>query len=170
MKFCAELSFRLTSTAPKLTLLSFRDGPYIAARAWATHPDLLKQLRNEFSPFPETIKEQQEFQSSIETSVRFDLEPIKPSPSSVVKKVIALHGWLDNAASWDFLLPRVLQKWHRTVPDQDLLVVAIDLDGHGFSSHRPWPSGYPITSYAESVQRVISALKWNTFGVLAHSM
>ena len=40
---------------------------------------------------------------------------------------LALHGWLDNANTFDRLAP--------TLPELDL--IAMDFAGHGFSSHRP---------------------------------
>ena len=41
-------------------------------------------------------------------------------------RVIALHGWLDNAASFDRLAPLL----------PELHLVALDLAGHGRSQHR----------------------------------
>ena len=41
--------------------------------------------------------------------------------------ILALHGWLDNAASFVRLAP--------LLADAD--VVAIDLPGHGYSDHSP---------------------------------
>ena len=52
-------------------------------------------------------------------------------------KVMCLHGWLDNAASFVPLAPYL--------KDFDLL--AIDLAGHGLSSHRPENSRYYFTDY-----------------------
>ncbi|MCG8335651.1 MAG: hypothetical protein MJE63_14115, partial [Proteobacteria bacterium] len=43
------------------------------------------------------------------------------------QKILALHGWLDNAATFDHLAP--------LLPEVDL--VALDFPGHGFSAHRP---------------------------------
>ena len=44
-------------------------------------------------------------------------------------KCIAMHGYMDNAGTFDRLIP--------LLPDQ-FYVVAIDLPGHGFSSHVPY--------------------------------
>jgi pimeloyl-ACP methyl ester carboxylesterase len=44
-------------------------------------------------------------------------------------RTIAMHGYMDNAGTWDRLIP--------LLPDQ-FYIVAIDLPGHGFSSHVPY--------------------------------
>jgi len=44
-------------------------------------------------------------------------------------RTIAMHGYMDNAGTFDRLIP--------LLPDQ-FYVVAIDLPGHGFSSHVPY--------------------------------
>ena len=43
--------------------------------------------------------------------------------------VICLHGWLDNACSFDALAP--------LLPNDSHKFIAIELPGHGFSSHFP---------------------------------
>ncbi|XP_064405880.1 serine hydrolase-like protein isoform X2 [Halichondria panicea] len=77
------------------------------------------------------------------------------------KHVLALHGWLDNAGSFDTLIPLL---------SSDLHVVAIDLPGHGRSSHRPRGSTYNAFQYVADVQYVIDALKWEKFSLLSHSL
>lgn len=49
--------------------------------------------------------------------------------------LIALHGWLDNAASFDFLADEL---------SVDRPFFAIDLPGHGQSEHRPAASAYHL--------------------------
>lgn len=59
--------------------------------------------------------------------------------------VICLHGYLDNAGSYDKLIPLLPQNY---------CYVAMDFPGHGFSS--PGYNGLPYTDnlYTESVCRV----------------
>ena len=74
--------------------------------------------------------------------------------------VIALHGWLDNAASFSHLAPRL----------PGLRIVALDQAGHGHSSHRAPGSGYQLWDYALDVLLVADQLGWQKFALLGHSM
>lgn len=74
--------------------------------------------------------------------------------------VLALHGWLDNAASFERLAP------HLT----DCFVVAPDLAGHGRSQHRRSDSGYYLWEHADDMQSLVEALGWKRFSVIGHSM
>ena len=60
-------------------------------------------------------------------------------------KLLALHGWLDNAASFEPLA--------EYFADHDL--VAIDLPGHGRSSHRADGAWYHFIDYASDVLAVV---------------
>lgn len=55
--------------------------------------------------------------------------------------VLALHGWLDNAASFARLAP-LLPDWR---------IVALDLAGHGHSKHRPAGCRYHLMDYVFDV-------------------
>ena len=55
--------------------------------------------------------------------------------------IIALHGWLDNSASFQNCLP-YLSNYH---------CLAIDLAGHGHSDHRPAGSFYHLWDYVQDV-------------------
>ncbi|WP_226687935.1 alpha/beta hydrolase [Stutzerimonas stutzeri] len=76
------------------------------------------------------------------------------------KPVIALHGWLDNAATFSRLAPRL----------QGLRIVALDLPGHGHSDHRPIGAGYNIWDYVHDVLQVAEQFGWQRFSLLGHSM
>lgn len=75
-------------------------------------------------------------------------------------RVLALHGWLDNAASFDRLAP-LLPGFH---------VVAVDLAGHGRSGHRPPGAAYHLVDAAADVLAVADTLDWARFSLLGHSL
>ncbi|HVL01314.1 MAG TPA: alpha/beta hydrolase [Dongiaceae bacterium] len=74
--------------------------------------------------------------------------------------IIALHGWLDNAASYDRLAPAL--KDHR--------VIALDFAGHGFSSHRPDGVRYHTIDNVDDVIGLADALGLQQFILIGHSM
>ncbi len=75
-------------------------------------------------------------------------------------KLLAVHGWLDNAASFAPLAPHFA--------DHDL--VAIDLPGHGRSSHRAPGAWYHFIDYCSDLLAVADALGWAHFALLGHSL
>jgi pimeloyl-ACP methyl ester carboxylesterase len=75
-------------------------------------------------------------------------------------KVLCLHGWLDNAASFVPLAP--------FLKDFDLL--ALDFAGHGFSSHRPETSRYYFTDYLFDIDAAMGELGWDKCHIIGHSM
>ncbi|KAK3511140.1 hypothetical protein QTP70_032093 [Hemibagrus guttatus] len=77
------------------------------------------------------------------------------------RPVLCLHGWSDNSGSFNTLIPLLPADWR---------CVAVDLPGHGFSSHRPAGVFYSFPSYIADVQRVIEALQWKRFSIIGHSM
>ncbi|MFC3608941.1 alpha/beta fold hydrolase [Stutzerimonas tarimensis] len=74
--------------------------------------------------------------------------------------VVALHGWLDNAASFSRLAAKL----------PGLRILALDLPGHGLSGHRPPGLGYHLWEYAHDVLMAAEALGWQRFSLLGHSM
>lgn len=75
-------------------------------------------------------------------------------------RVLALHGWLDNAASFVPLAAHL--------PGLDL--VAVDLPGHGRSAHLPPGADYSFAGALHSVLDIADALGWERFALLGHSM
>jgi pimeloyl-ACP methyl ester carboxylesterase len=73
--------------------------------------------------------------------------------------VIALHGWLDNAASFDRLAPLL----------ENADVVALDLAGHGHSYHRTLQSAYNIWDDLPDILRAADQLGWQQFHLVGHS-
>lgn len=73
--------------------------------------------------------------------------------------VLALHGWMDHAASFAVLAPR-LNGFH---------VVALDLSGQGLSGHRAAHASYNIWDDLPQILRVLDALGWEECVLLGHS-
>ncbi len=75
-------------------------------------------------------------------------------------RVLALHGWLDNAASFLPLAPFL----------DGIELVAIDMPGHGRSAHLPAGADYSFAGALANLLDVADALGWDRFALLGHSM
>lgn len=73
--------------------------------------------------------------------------------------MIALHGWLDNAGSFDRLAPAL----------NGCCIVALDAAGHGRSDHRSADAGYNIWQDLSDILDVAEVLGWSRFNLLGHS-
>lgn len=78
------------------------------------------------------------------------------------RRVLCLHGWLDNANSFVPMAPRL----------DDVDLVAIDLPGHGRSAHAPrgQTGQYSPASLMLCAIDVIAALGWQDCHVMGHSL
>jgi pimeloyl-ACP methyl ester carboxylesterase len=74
--------------------------------------------------------------------------------------VMALHGWLDNAASFVPLSAHL----------DGIELVAPDLPGHGRSAHLPAGADYSFAAAVNAVLDIADALGWERFSLLGHSM
>lgn len=98
-----------------------------------------------------------------------DIELVLPGQRLAVRvwgdeslpKLLALHGWLDNAASFDALAPLLCRHFH---------IAAIDFPGHGRSDWRPPGAWYHYVDYLSDALAAADALGWNRFGLLGHSL
>ncbi len=72
---------------------------------------------------------------------------------------IALHGWLDNAASFDTLA--------KVLPE--LQILALDMPGHGLSDHKPASGNYAIWDDLRFVLGVAEQMGWSSFVLIGHS-
>lgn len=79
--------------------------------------------------------------------------------------LVALHGWLDNMASFYPLIGD--GKW---LDELDLRFIAVDMAGHGYSSHRSADYGYPFYEYVVDLHDLIFALDLDKHILLGHSM
>ena len=75
--------------------------------------------------------------------------------------LLMAHGWLDNAASFALLAPRLADRFH---------VIALDLPGHGRSDHLPESTIYQHIDYARAVLAAADALALPRFHLLGHSL
>ncbi len=74
--------------------------------------------------------------------------------------ILAFHGWLDNAATFDHLAPYL----------NGFRLVSLDLPGHGFSDHRSFGSCYHFSDLIVDILEVLDVLGWQHFCLLGHSM
>ena len=74
--------------------------------------------------------------------------------------MLALHGWLDNAGSFDRLAPLLAETHY---------VVALDLKGHGRSSHlaNGW---YHYVDYFDDLRALLDHFGWERVTWLGHSL
>ena len=74
-------------------------------------------------------------------------------------EVLALHGWLDNAASFTPLFECI-----------DFSMLALDWPGHGFSEHRKSGAHYHFVDYCYDLLAVFEDNQWKAKNIVAHSM
>ena len=75
--------------------------------------------------------------------------------------IVALHGWLDNAASFSALGPRLAS---------DYRVIALDLPGHGASFHRPSGESYELLDYVRDLAQFLEYHAPEGAVLLGHSL
>ncbi|KAF5299412.1 hypothetical protein FQA39_LY11558 [Lamprigera yunnana] len=77
--------------------------------------------------------------------------------------VLAIHGWQDNAGTFDTLAP--------LLTNERISVLCIDLPGHGHSSHYPKGHSYYIFwDGVNIVRRLVQRFKWERITILGHSL
>jgi len=85
-------------------------------------------------------------------------------PVTAVTTVVFIHGWLDNAASFYSLM----EKLHQRAPELHLL--ALDLPGHGHSSHKDPDNFYPFHDYIDDLYRLLLNLSASKTVLVGHSL
>ncbi|MCG9639131.1 alpha/beta hydrolase [Vibrio sp. Isolate34] len=85
------------------------------------------------------------------------------NPETTATTVVFIHGWLDNSASFS----SVLSNLETLSPNSHL--VAIDLFGHGFSSHKSG-SYYPFHDYIDDLHQLVTKLSANRLVLVGHSL
>ena len=74
--------------------------------------------------------------------------------------VLAIHGWLDNAASFSRLAPLL----------EGFRVAALDLTGHGRSDHRPETDSHYFVDWVPEIIEAADVLGHESFALVGHSM
>lgn len=87
-----------------------------------------------------------------------------PSNTQVEFTVFAIHGWMDNLASFTQLIAELIGK--AALP---IKVVAIDLAGHGKSDHFTGLGAYNIWSDIGDITAIADQLELKHFSLLGHS-
>lgn len=74
-------------------------------------------------------------------------------------KALAMHGWLDNCASFDLLGPAL----------RDIELVALDSAGHGKSDFRSADGDYLVWAEVGELFGIADQLGWERFNLIGHS-
>lgn len=77
--------------------------------------------------------------------------------------VLMIHGWLDNAGSFDPIIPHLLSV-------HNLHIVAVDEPGCGLSSHKPPGSDYNRWAHLRELKRIVDQLNWTEVTLVGHSL
>ena len=73
--------------------------------------------------------------------------------------VIALHGWLDNAATFDRIMPHI----------KGMHILAVDSAGHGLSDSRSPDATYDLLQEIHDVTSIAKQMHWDHFSLIGHS-
>ncbi|KAJ8721896.1 hypothetical protein PYW08_004298 [Mythimna loreyi] len=76
--------------------------------------------------------------------------------------IIAIHGWQDNAGTWDNLIPLL---------PVTTSVLCIDLPGHGLSTH--YPTGMLYYIFWDGIvllRRIVKHFGWDKITLMGHSL
>lgn len=77
-------------------------------------------------------------------------------------KLLCLHGWLDNAASFTPV--------GEILSEKDIYLLAIDLPGHGDSFHLGPEAHYHMLDSIYFIEKLRLALSWKKISFLSHSL
>ncbi|KAK9509469.1 hypothetical protein O3M35_006780 [Rhynocoris fuscipes] len=77
-----------------------------------------------------------------------------------IQPILAIHGWLDNAGSFDLFAKEL---------PENFSLLAIDVPGHGLSSHLPPFQTYGVFCTASLIKRIKKYYDFNSLSLLGHS-
>uniref|UniRef100_A0A1A9X519 AB hydrolase-1 domain-containing protein n=1 Tax=Glossina brevipalpis TaxID=37001 RepID=A0A1A9X519_9MUSC len=78
-----------------------------------------------------------------------------------IKPLVGLHGWQDNAGTFDTLAPYL---------PKHLPFLAVDMPGHGLSSWLPQGTHYHSLDLLVLIRLLMEQYKWDKISLLGHSM
>lgn len=166
-----ELCFRL------------RDGSgnsFVTAKAFSSDETILEYLTSRFIPLPHQPRNTPPLSAGSTTaSVDFnerthEQQVIGSAAAFTTSKIsrfipiLCLHGWLDNASSFDLVAPSLIKSC--PVP---AVVIALDFPGHGLSAHLQDRSDYSPALYVRDIYSIIGQLgaSWQSgLIVVGHSV
>ncbi|XP_065332861.1 probable serine hydrolase isoform X2 [Cloeon dipterum] len=128
------------------------------SKSWKTVPLQGNQTRRNCSSLDQTRNEERKYEE-VRIPVPWGHIAGKKWGEPEEIPVIAIHGWRDNAGTFDTLAP--LLKFN---------FLAIDLPGHGLSSHIPIGvnAHYPDTIVA--LRQIVKHYGFNKISILGHSL
>uniref|UniRef100_A0A182NZ55 AB hydrolase-1 domain-containing protein n=1 Tax=Anopheles dirus TaxID=7168 RepID=A0A182NZ55_9DIPT len=78
-----------------------------------------------------------------------------------LRPIVCLHGWMDNAGSFDRLLPLL---------PRDISFLAIDIPGHGRSAHLPAGVAYYALDTLRLLLQLMQHYGWSRISLMSHSI
>lgn len=78
-----------------------------------------------------------------------------------VRPIVGMHGWQDNAGTFDTLAPLL---------PSHLSFLSIDAPGHGLSSWLPAGTSYHSIDLVLIIRRLMDDYNWDKISILGHSM
>ncbi|WP_235335543.1 alpha/beta fold hydrolase [Photobacterium halotolerans] len=75
--------------------------------------------------------------------------------------LLFLHGWHDNAASFDVLFEPLAARFN---------LVAVDWPGHGLSAHRQTDNYYYFMDYVDDLAQIVQSLSSQNLMLVGHSL
>ncbi|XP_053675859.1 probable serine hydrolase [Anopheles nili] len=78
-----------------------------------------------------------------------------------IRPIVCLHGWLDNAGSFDRLIPLL---------PREMSFLAIDIPGHGRSAHLPAGVAYNALDTLRLLLHLMQYYGWSRISLMSHSI
>eukprot|EP00816_Leptocylindrus_hargravesii_P002497 CAMPEP_0196805430 /NCGR_PEP_ID=MMETSP1362-20130617/5182_1 /TAXON_ID=163516 /ORGANISM="Leptocylindrus danicus, Strain CCMP1856" /LENGTH=331 /DNA_ID=CAMNT_0042178333 /DNA_START=23 /DNA_END=1018 /DNA_ORIENTATION=+ len=97
------------------------------------------------------------------------------SSDASTSKIICLHGWLDNCASFHLLAPSLVHDDDTNTEKQKRFsnteVLALDFPGHGLSGHKSADGPTMLLAeYCFYVNEALEQMQWDEYTLVGHSM